>query len=1211
MFKKIHKSITARAAVALILFAGVFTPASARAGAPIQHTQMRPDNGQTAHPISPQSFLNPDGTLKLDGASSGSLDLQNWDVHLDTARGPVFAPEQDSTTGQWSRLGPGLQGYGPIRDEVWAIAVKGTDIYVGGSFTGVVNKGSGIDEADFIAKWDGTNWSALGSNGTGNGSLNGFVTSIVVSGDNIYVGGAFYDVNNNGTVLPNADSVARWDGTNWSALGSNGSGNGSLNGSVRDMAVSGGNLYVGGLFTDVNNNGTVLTAADYIARWDGTNWSALGSNGAENGSLGYVPEAIAVSGSDVYVGGHFTDVNNNGTVLTAADYIAKWDGTNWSALGSNAAGNGSLNNIVNAIAVSGNNVYAGGLFTNVNNKGTVLNAADNIARWDGANWSSLGAAYDGESAVVGSVLAIAVSGDTVYAGGYFRNILDGSTIVDTADYVARWDGAHWSGLGSNGAGDGSLNESVWSLAATPTALYAGGKFMDVNNNGTVLEDADHLAAYKIVPTVPSTLVVTKLTDTNDGACDTDCSLREAIANSYNEDTIKFGLSGTIVLGSALPAIDKTLVIDGSGQTISLDGAKGYRIFNVGEMGSLTVKNLTFQNGGPAQPCEYDSSMSNCGGAIYVDGVLTVVDSTFSGNSAFLGGAIAVMLGTANIEGTTFTGNSSAGYGGAIFNLIGVVNVENSTFYGNAAADQGGGIFNDFGALTLHNNTFSDNSASLGAGVFNSSGDLAFANNILANSASGGDCYNDSQYAFISSDINNLIETNAAAPNGCGTPASTSDPQLGTLADNGGFTQTMALLAGSPAIDAGNDPACAITDQRGVDRPQGSHCDMGAYEYAPNAQEFQVQIGNTAPVSHWISPLQSTGKSYAGLNNGPVMINSLSTSPLVASQRVIYGGGSYSEMMGLPKEQLSKEYWFPYYNNVAMDSQLRVSNVGGADTIITVYLGADKIDEYALAAGGATRKNYTGKNNGPLRVISSASNILATTRVLYNTNSYSELMGLPVEQLAKEYLFPYYNNVAMNSQLRVSNVGGADTTITVYLGTTQIDSYTLAAGGATRKNYTGKNSGPLRVTSSDSNVLATTRVLYNNNSYSELMGFPTGQLGQDYWYPVYDNVTVDSQLRVSNVGTDVTTITVYAGATQIDSYTLAAGGATRKNYTGRNTGPLHVVSSTQPVLTTIRMLYAGNSYYEMTGLPESQLSTQYFFPWYNNKAMNSELRLAVP
>jgi peptide/nickel transport system substrate-binding protein len=384
-----------------------------------------------------------------------------------------------------------------------------------------------------------------------------------------------------------------------------------------------------------------------------------------------------------------------------------------------------------------------------------------------------------------------------------------------------------------------------------------------------------------------------------------------------------------------------------------------------------------------------------------------------------------------------------------------------------------------------------------------------------------------------------------------------------------------------------------------------------YPIRITAAKVNLDVSGALKGSYDLVRLKSNRINYTGLNSGPVEVESADAiTPIVASQRVIYGGGSYSEMMGLPKEQLSKEYLFPYYNNVAMDSQLRVSNVGGADTTIKVYLADTLIDQYPLPSGGATRKNYTGKNSGPLRVTSSASNILATTRVLYNKNSYSELMGLPVEQLAKEYLFPYYNNVAMNSQLRVSNVGGADTTIKVYLGTTQIDSYPLAAGGSTRKNYTGRNSGPLRVTSSASNILTTIRVLYGTGSYSELMGFPTGLLAQSYLYPVYDNVAVDSQLRVSNVGSDVTAITVYAGGAKIDRYTLAAGAATRKIY-AKNTGPLYVVSSSQPILTTVRTLYAGGSYYEMTGLPDSQLSTQYFFPWYNNKAMDSELRLAVP
>jgi photosystem II stability/assembly factor-like uncharacterized protein len=386
---------------------------------------------------------------------------------------------------------------------------------------------------------------------------------------------------------------------------------------------------------------------------------------------------------------------------------------------------------------------------------------------------------------------------------------------------------------------------------------------------------------------------------------------------------------------------------------------------------------------------------------------------------------------------------------------------------------------------------------------------------------------------------------------------------------------------------------------------------GMAEYTfPGPPNVNVAIGGDMSDSFYVAGKDSKRQSYSGVNHGPVKILNTDGLHTIASQRVIYGGVSYSEMMGLPAEQVAREYWFPYYNNTAMNSQLRISNVENISTIITVYLGTQQIDSYTLGGGEAVRKNYADRNGGPLRVTSSSADILATIRVLYGGRSNSELMGFPAKLLTREYIFPYYNNTAMDSQLRVSNVGGADTKITVYLGKDKIDEYSLAAGGATRKNYTGRNSGPLRVTSSDSDILTTIRVLYNSNSYSELMGFPTDQLGQEYWYPVYDNANLDSQLRVSNVGTDVTTISVYAGGKQIDSYSLAVGAATRKNYP-RNTGPLQVVSSSQPILTTIRMLYAGTSYCEMTGLPDSQLSTQYFFPWYNNYAMDSELRLAVP
>ncbi len=386
---------------------------------------------------------------------------------------------------------------GALRNNVFAIAVNGTNVYVGGNFTNVQNNDTVLTAADYVVKWDGTNWSALGSNGAADGSLNGIVYAIAVSGSNVYVGGKFADVNNNGILVTTADHIAKWDGTTWSALGNNGLLNGSLNNDVWAIAVSGTDLYVGGTFTDVSDYGTPLPAADYIARWNGSHWFPLLGDGVSNGSLNGTVYAIAVDGSNIYVGGEFTDVNNGGATIGEADYIAKWDGLNWSALGGDGAGNGSLNAKVMGLAVSGSNLYVGGFFTDVNNKGATIGAADYIAKWNGTDWSALGRNAIGNGSLNNWVQAIAVVGADVYVGGNFTDVDNYGNPVPNADHIAKWDGTNWTGLSSNGAGNGSLNGGVSALVVSSTNLYVGGGFTDVNNNGTVLNSADWIAAYEL------------------------------------------------------------------------------------------------------------------------------------------------------------------------------------------------------------------------------------------------------------------------------------------------------------------------------------------------------------------------------------------------------------------------------------------------------------------------------------------------------------------------------------------------------------------------------------------------------------------------------------------------------------------------------------------------------------------------------------------
>jgi len=172
-----------------------------------------------------------------------------------------------------------------------------------------------------------------------------------------------------------ANRVAKWNGSAWSALGS------GMDGWVDTLAVLGTDLYAGGHFTTAGGVG-----ANHVAKWDGHAWSALGS-----GMAGYV-YALAVSGTDVYAGG---------------DTLRRWNGSVWLPLGSGmSAGWGSP--VVFALAVSGSDLYAGGYFTTV---GGV--SANRVAKWNGTTWSALGSGVDGD------VRALAVSGSDLYAGGYF------------------------------------------------------------------------------------------------------------------------------------------------------------------------------------------------------------------------------------------------------------------------------------------------------------------------------------------------------------------------------------------------------------------------------------------------------------------------------------------------------------------------------------------------------------------------------------------------------------------------------------------------------------------------------------------------------------------------------------------------------------------------------------------------------------------------
>jgi len=239
-----------------------------------------------------------------------------------------------------------------------------------------------------------------------------------------------------------------------------------------------------------------------------------------------------------------------------------------------------------------------------------------------------------------------------------------------------------------------------------------------------------------------------------------------------------------------------------------------------------------------------------GGGIYNSGRLTINNTTISGNRAGCGnycsgqggGIFNDSSGSLIIENSSITGNSagatlSVAYGGGIYNS-GRVAINNSTVGGNTASfGQGGGIYNNTSAsMGINNTTISGNTATQygkGDNLFNV-GAVVIQNSIVANGVDGN-CY---AGVPITSNGYNLSSDGTCNFNSRGD-LNNHDPLLGPLQNNGGPTETMALLPGSPAIDAGNPAGCTdgsghllTTDQRGMPRPDTEDavgCDVGAYE----------------------------------------------------------------------------------------------------------------------------------------------------------------------------------------------------------------------------------------------------------------------------------------------------------------------------------------------------------------------------------------------
>jgi hypothetical protein len=406
-----------------------------------------------------------------------------------------------------------------------------------------------------------------------------------------------------------------------------------------------------------------------------------------------------------------------------------------------------------------------------------------------------------------------------------------------------------------------------------------------------------------------------VTNTNDSGAG---SLRQAMADAVNGDTIDFGVTGTITLITGELLVNKNVTLNGPGSDhLIVDGNHASRVFHVSGGVTATIAGLTITNGSASDwggGIHNDQSVltvNNCnivsnfapgwGGGIFNDSwvssaTLRVTNSTLSGNSVNgIGGGIysdgSYGNATMEIVNSTVSGNL-AHVGGGIYNSHSTSNVSNCTVSANSAGYGGGGIFhvglNSSATLRITNSTLSANSAPLGAGIYSYGHSDTTTLDVLDSTLKANGIINvwatlqlgstifDASEILNESGIINSFGYNVSSDDGGGFLTATGDqinstPMLGPLQDNGGPTFTHALLTGSPAIDAGDpnfDPNVfnppMLYDQRGVGYNRVAHgrIDIGA---------FEVQIVTPNYAGQIQPPINADGSSNFNFRRGVVPV----------------------------------------------------------------------------------------------------------------------------------------------------------------------------------------------------------------------------------------------------------------------------------------------------------------------------------------------------
>ncbi|MCB1629368.1 MAG: hypothetical protein KDI48_16680, partial [Xanthomonadales bacterium] len=761
-----------------------------------------------------------------------------------------------------------------------AVGISGDTVVVGAIFEAsnstAINSGQGNNAAAqagaaYVFVRSGTSWTQQAYLKAANAQAGDqFGASVAISGDTIVVGAIGEDSNSTTINAGQGDNSANdagaayifvRSGTTWTQQAYLKASNaGALDAFGWSVAIDGDTVLVGANGEDSNSttinagqsdNSAGSAGAAYVFSRSGTTWSQQAYLKAANAELGDTfGQSVGVSGDTAVVSANSEDSNsttinsgqaNNSASGAGAAYVFVRSGSVWSQQAYLKAFNADIGDAFGAaVDISGNTVVVGA--TGEASTSTTINSGqgDNSAANAGAayvfvrngvSWTQqayLKASNTGGGDNFG--VSAAIAGDMLVIGAYFE--ASNSTTIDSgqgnnsalnagAAYLFSRSGSNWSQLSYLKPSNTDAGDQFGVSAAISGDSIVVGSYQEASNSTTInsgqANNAASQAGAAFVFTAPLDCTGFSFPYTLTGADNTArvANLRQAIAcaNSnatadvinLNGQVLSFSDSVTDYAGlTALPQISTDITLqDGS---LTRTGPTAFRFLSVPASGVLTLNRMTLSNG----------SNSNASGAIYSSGQLTIRDSTLAGNVGDSAGALLVDGGGADallVVNSTFSGNSATNTAGAdAIHLFG--------------PNQGRVHFSTFSG---HDN--SSASSTLGVLQAGNNSSLELVGSVIANNPqTGGGTARECTAGLGASFTGGAnLSTDTLCPGRIATPTNVS----ATLASNGGSTQTHLLNAGSNAIDGDAINACGTvgvsTDQRGLARPSGPNCDLGAVE----------------------------------------------------------------------------------------------------------------------------------------------------------------------------------------------------------------------------------------------------------------------------------------------------------------------------------------------------------------------------------------------